>query len=93
MKVSATKVVEEPLTHVQEEAKLTGHMPPPPPPPPADTPILIAVVTPAPAPAAAPSAAPAELPKTASNYPLVGLLGLMLMAAFLGVRMFRKVRE
>jgi LPXTG-motif cell wall-anchored protein len=93
MKVSATKVVEEPLTHVQEEAKLTGHMPPPPPPPPADTPILIAVVTPAPAPAAAPSAAPAELPKTASNYPLVGLLGLMLMAAFLGVRVFRKVRE
>src|SRR5580704_14296210 len=36
MKVSATKVVEEPETVIEQEKKLTGKMPPPPPPPPAD---------------------------------------------------------
>ncbi len=92
MKVSVTKVVEEPITQVEQEAKLSGRMPPPPPAPPADTPILIAVAAPAPAPAV-PGAAPAELPKTASNLPLMGLFGLLLLAGSLGVRGFRKVRE
>lgn len=89
MNVSVTKVTEEPVTHVEQQAKLTGHMPPPPPPPPADAPILIAVAAPVPAPAAA---APAELPKTGSELPLTGLIGLMLMAGSLGVRMVRKSR-
>src|SRR6201987_802138 len=71
MTVSATKIVEEPITVVEHEKKLTGSMPPPPPPPPADAPILIAVLTPAPAPAAEPT----ELPKTGSLLPLIGLLG------------------
>src|ERR1700746_2432707 len=70
MTVSATKIVEEPITGVEHEKKLTRSMPPPPPPPPADAPILIAVLTPAPAPTPAPAAA--ELPKTGSLLPLVG---------------------
>jgi LPXTG-motif cell wall-anchored protein len=89
MKVSAVKVVEEPLTQVNEQARLTGHMPPPPAAPPADVPIMIAQNTPPPAPAAA----PAELPKTGSDLPLLGLVGLMLMAGWLGVYAFRKTRE
>ena len=80
MKISATKVVEEPITVVEHQAQLAGHMPPPPPAPPADVPILVAVVqAPAPAPEAAPAPA-AELPKTASELPMLGLLGLLLLA-------------
>jgi LPXTG-motif cell wall-anchored protein len=92
MVVSATKVVEEPITVVQQQAKLTGSMPPPPPAPPADQPILVAVVTPAaPAPAPAPAeAAPAALPKTGSELPLTGLLGFLSLAGSAGVRLFRK---
>ncbi|MFZ0294301.1 MAG: hypothetical protein WAL52_11905 [Candidatus Sulfotelmatobacter sp.] len=70
MKVSATKIVEEPVTVVEHQHQLTGSMPPPPPAPPADEPILIAVSTPPP-----PASAPAELPKTGSLLPLIGLLG------------------
>src|SRR5437762_2014293 len=40
MKLSATKVVEEPETVVEQHKQLTGSMPPPPPPP-ADAPILV----------------------------------------------------
>jgi hypothetical protein len=86
MKVSATKVVEEPVVDVEHQRQLTGSMPPPPPPPPADQPIIIAVMTPVPAPAAA----PAELPKTASNLPLIGLLGLACLGAALGLRLIRR---
>jgi hypothetical protein len=89
MVVSATKVVEEPITQVQQEAQIAGHMPPPPPAPPADTPILVAVVTPTPA-APAAEAAPAALPKTASNLPLIALIGWLLLACALGIRVFRK---
>lgn len=88
MKVSATRVVEEPTVEVQHQQQLTGSMPPPPPPPPADTPIIIAVVTPPASPAAA--TAPAELPKTASDLPLVGLLGLVSLGAALGLRWIRR---
>jgi hypothetical protein len=94
MRVSATRIVEEPITQVQEEAKLSGHMPAPPPTPDASMPILIAVVKPAPAPAeAAPApAATAELPKTASDLPLIGLFGVVLITGSFGVRAYRKVR-
>jgi hypothetical protein len=71
MNVSATKIVEEPVTVVEHQKQLTGSMPPPPPPPPADTPILIAQATPNPP----PTQAAAELPKTGSPLPLIGLLG------------------
>jgi len=87
MKISATKVVEEPTIEVAHQQQLTGSMPPPPPPPPADVPIIIAVVTPPATPAAA--TAP-ELPKTASELPLIGLLGLTSLGAALGLRLIRR---
>ena|SRR5262244_56329 len=87
MRISATKVVEEPLTEVEQQAKVTGQMPPPPPPPPSDAPILVALVTPA----SAPAAAPAELPKTGSPLPLMGLLGMLSLLSSLGLRAIRKI--
>jgi hypothetical protein len=85
MKVAATKVVEVPVTEVEHQKELTGSMPPPPPPPPADQPILIAAAAPEPAPAAP----PAELPKTASLLPLVGLLGSLALFVSFGLRAVR----
>jgi LPXTG-motif cell wall-anchored protein len=101
MVVNATKVVEEPVTVVSQQAKLTGHTPPPPTPPPADMPILIAASTPPPPPSAAGSAAgsasaeatPATLPKTGSELPLIALLGLLSLAGAAGVKLFRDVRQ
>lgn len=90
MKVSATKIVEEPQTVVAEERKVTGTMPPPPAPP-ADVPILIAVVAVPVAPAAPAAAGPSpELPKTASPLPLIGLLGILALASSLALRVIRK---
>jgi LPXTG-motif cell wall-anchored protein len=87
MKVSATKVVESTATEVANQRRITGSMPPPPPAPPADVPILIAKaepVAPPPAPETiAASEPPAQLPKTGSSLPLIGMLGLLsLMAGF-----------
>jgi len=91
MRVSATKVVEEPITEVSVNRALAGTMPPPPPPP-ADQPILIAVAKPVPAPAAPEAAAtPAALPKTASMFPLLGLLGLLSLGTSLVLRAFRTI--
>ena len=90
MNVTATKVVEEPVTEVEKQRKLTGTMPPPPPAPPADVPILVAEATPAAPAAAAPEAAAEKLPKTGSELPLLGFLGFLSLAAGLGVKAFRK---
>ena len=90
MNISATKVVEEPVSEVTRQAKLTGTMPPPPPPPPADTPILVASAAPAPAPAPAAPEAPAQLPKTGTLLPLVGLLGVTLCGLSFGLRLMRQ---
>lgn len=91
MTVSATKVVEVPQTSVSQNTAFTGTAPPPPPP---DQPILVAVVTPAPraapAPAPAPAEAPASLPKTASELPLIGLLGLVFLCSSFGLRLLRR---
>lgn len=84
MRVSATKIVEEPVTVVEHQKQLTGSMPPPPPPPPADAPILIAAAEPAPAPAAS------ELPKTGSWLPLIGLLGSLSFLSSMGLGVIRK---
>jgi LPXTG-motif cell wall-anchored protein len=89
MKVSATKVVEAPVQVVAEQRRVTGSSPPPPPPP-ADVPILVAEEAPAPAEVA--QAAPAELPKTGSELPLIGLLGLLSLASSFGLRTARKSR-
>jgi len=95
MKLTATKIVESPETVVTSHKKVTGTLPPPPPAPPADVPILVAMETPTPAPttsAEAPSAAaPAKLPKTGSDLPLVGLLGLLCISASLGVKFLRTI--
>jgi LPXTG-motif cell wall-anchored protein len=87
MIVNATKVVEEPITVVQQHAKVTGHMPPPPTPPAADQPILIAAA--APTPAVAAEATPTSLPKTGSDLPLISLLGFLSLAGSAGVRLVR----
>lgn len=84
MKVSATKIVEEPVNVVEHRKQVTGSLPPPPPAPPADVPILIAENTPPPAPAA-----PAELPKTGSMLPLIGLLGGLSLLSSLGLKVIR----
>ena len=93
MKVTATKMVEEPVDVYTRNQQVSGTTPPPPPAPPADVPILIAVVTPPPTPAPAPTAvstaAPPQLPKTGSILPLVGLLGGLFLLSSLGVKLFR----
>jgi hypothetical protein len=89
MIINATKVAEQPVEVVAKQIKLTGSMPPPPPPPPPDQPVLIAVQVPAPAAAAAPEAAPAALPKTGSDLPTIGLLGLLALAVGLMLRVLR----
>jgi hypothetical protein len=86
MKVSATKVVEVPEIEVERQRQLTGSMPPPPPPPPADQQILIASAAPEPVPVAT---APAELPKTGSLVPLIGLLGSLALLCSFGLRAIR----
>jgi LPXTG-motif cell wall-anchored protein len=91
MKISATKIVEEPQTVVEEEKKVTGAMPPPPPVPAADVPILIAVVkVPAPPAAAPPEQAKAKLPQTGSPLPLIGLLGIIALGSSLALRLMRR---
>ena len=94
MKVSATQVVEQPETVVTQTAKITGQMPPPPPPPPADVPILVVVAPPPPpppGPAVAQAAPPPPLPKTGSELPLVGLLGVLALVSAFGLRVIRRV--
>lgn len=86
MKISATKIVEEPVSVVEHERQLTGSMPPPPPTPAPDVPILIAKAEP---PAMPAPSAPAELPKTGSLLPLIGLLGVMALLSSLGLRAIR----
>lgn len=89
MKISATKITEEPITVAEREQKVTGKMPPPPAAPPTDTPILIVLALPAPA-APAEAAAPAKLPKTGSELPLVGLLGFLCLSASFGIKLLRR---
>ena len=98
MKISATKVVEVPQTVVEQQAKVTGTMPPPPTPPPPDQPILVAVVAvpvaaPAPAPAPAAPEQPKTLPKTGSSIPLLGLLGVLALVTGLTLRAARLTRK
>jgi hypothetical protein len=90
MVVTATKIVEVPETVVAHQRTVTGTMPPPPPAPPADVPILVATAAPTPAPAAETAAtAPEKLPKTASDLPLIGLLGLLCISVSVGVKFLR----
>lgn len=86
MKITATKIVEEPVTVVDQQRQVAGTMPPPPPVPPANTPMLIVAGAEVPPPVAAPApstttTARAELPQTGSFLPLIGLLGLLSIGA------------
>jgi RNase P/RNase MRP subunit p29 len=95
MVVTATKIVEVPEIVVSQSKYVSGTMPTPPQAPPADVPLLIAKEEPTPAPSAvATAAAPQKtLPKTASQLPLVGLLGFLLISASLGVKLLRLTLE
>jgi hypothetical protein len=90
MTVSATVLTETPEIVAKSSRSLTG-TPPPPPTPPAEAVLLIEEPTTphADAPAPAPQVAQATLPKTASNIPLIGLLGLLCLAMSLGLRFLR----
>lgn len=94
MTVSATKIVETPVTAVSHYQQVTGTMP-------AGQPVLIAKGSPTPAPSAEGNAsasheagttttASAELPKTASGWPLVGIIGLLFISASFGVALLRR---
>jgi RNase P/RNase MRP subunit p29 len=92
MKIDAQKIVEQPETVVSQQIKRTGIAPPPPPAPKADVPMLVAVEAPAPAPVETAAAAPApKLPKTASDLPLIGLLGLLFCGVSLSVTAVRNL--
>jgi hypothetical protein len=94
MKINAQKIVEQPEIMVTQQVQRTGIAPPPPPPAPApDVPMLVAVEAPTPAPVevAAAEPAPKQLPKTASNMPLIGLLGLLFCGVSLSVMAARSV--
>jgi len=84
MEVSATKVVEETQTVVDQQKQVTGSMPPPPAPPVTTQPILIAVIH-SPTPPQLSKAEPKELPQTASPIPLLGLLGLLFFVSGAGL--------
>jgi hypothetical protein len=87
MEVSATKIVEVPENVVTQQKAVTGQMPPPPPTEAIQGPLLIVVETAPPAeiaqaqPAQAPEAQPQakKLPQTASDLPLIGLIGTLLL--------------
>jgi RNase P/RNase MRP subunit p29 len=92
MKVSATKIVTTPKTVVTQERQVTGEMPPPPPPTEAiQGPLLIVVETAQPAQVAEAKPAPAQpapekLPQTASELPLIGFIGTLVLLS--GVVLF-----
>ena len=88
MMVTATKVVETPMTTVSQHTQVTGTLP-------AGTTVLIASGAPTAAPeatasTAADTTASPQLPKTATRLPLVGILGLLLISASLGMTLLRR---
>ncbi len=98
MKVTATKIVETPVTTVSEHTQVSGTFP-------ASGTVLIAKGAPTAAPGGAGSTAAgttaaettggtatasAKLPKTATALPLVGILGLLFISASLGMRLLRR---
>ena len=95
MNVSATVVTQVPETVVAQQRKVTGSAPPPPATPQIEGALLIEEA-PLPAPkqvasaAPAPEPAPKKLPKTGSELPLIGLLGLLCSSLSIGMRMLRR---
>ena len=99
MTVAAQRITEVPRTEIASNTVVTGQAPPPPkavvaqaPPPtprrevPPPAPVQVARAAPAPTPAPEPvhEAPPEKLPTTASQLPLIGILGLFFTAIGLG---------
>ena len=108
MNLTATIVTETPETIVSQTTAVTGKAAPAPPPPletpPMEgallveeakpAPIEVAKAEPAPAQvASAPEPKPVKLPKTGSNWPLMGLLGILSLSAGFGLRLARTARS
>jgi len=97
MTVNAQQVTEQPEQVITQQVKRTGVLPPAPPPAPQpNVPILVLFVeVPAPAPVQmaavtpAPEPAPKKLPKTASEFPFLGLLGLIFCGISLAAMVVR----
>ena len=93
MKVTATKIMETPVTTVTEHTQVTGTLP-------AGGTVLIAKGAPTAASGGADAAAgttteeastgSAKLPKTGTDLPLVGALGLLLISTSLGMAWLRR---
>jgi len=85
MVVTATKIVESPQNLVSSQRQVTGTIPP-------GSTVLVAKGEPTEAPAGAAettATASEQLPKTGSNWPLLGMVGLLLMFAAMGSRALR----
>lgn len=91
MTITAQRVTEIPETVVMQQVQRTGAMPPPPPAPTQDVPMLIVMVHKAPAATEMAEATPSKLPKTASELPLVGLLGAFFCGTWLAIMAARKL--
>jgi LPXTG-motif cell wall-anchored protein len=91
MNISATVLTEVPETVVAQQKQVTGSMPPPPPTPPIVGVLLIETPAPAAPATVAEATPPAELPKTGSLLPLMGLFGILSMAGSLTLMLFRKL--
>jgi LPXTG-motif cell wall-anchored protein len=96
MIISATKIVEEPVTVMEQQSKITGQMPPPPQAPQADLPLLIAAGKPPTLAEEAKNEPPKtekELPQTGSELPFLLLLGSSLaLLGIGGLRVSRRTR-
>ncbi|MFZ0706329.1 MAG: LPXTG cell wall anchor domain-containing protein [Candidatus Korobacteraceae bacterium] len=88
MVVTATKIVESPQNVVSSQRQVTGTIPP-------GSTVLVAKGQPTATPGGASGSAEtattasAQLPKTGSNWPLLGMVGLLLMFAAMGSRVLR----
>ena len=91
MNISATVIKEVPETDVSMASNVLGAAPPPPTPAvTAEAPLLIEEAAPAPIEQAA--VTPAKLPKTGSELPLIGLVGLISLAGGFATRAMRRLK-
>jgi hypothetical protein len=88
MRISASRVIEAPGTMVAQQTNLTGRAPAPIALA-ANEPIFFAMFVTAPARPTVAEALPASLPETGSSLPLVGLLGVLALGSFVGLRAIR----
>jgi len=88
MKISATRVIEAPGIAVAQQTKLTGTAPAPIALA-ANEPIYFTMFVTAPARPTIAEAIPASLPETGSSLPLIGLLGVLALGSFFGLRAIR----